>query len=739
MTNTPQRKAIDRTTSTPTVVESYPAGQLPAPGTAGRLARVTDRHAPLWMDNGSRWGPLVENTVNALGFCPISTDPTNDAAAATADTIQAALNSGANVYLPAGTYRIDKTLYFHSGQTIFGDGKGSTILTSSEPIAMFQSAVYPSYTRDVLIRDIRIDNDDTKAYANPGAIGIDFTGVSFSRIERVSMRWHEIGIRGRDSALRTWVRANSTATMLHVTATDTLYTGGENITIAYKSADGTDVRLTGKVNSVASHTDPDYPALGVTLAAGSPPLPSIPVGAMVYQTFQSSAGGGGYYNSVVDCEITSCTSGVALTNSGNNWTVLDGRFFENVRGVYVEASVGNRFRSAWEKNGVGVEFGGGGDVNTVLGGAYFENNGNLKEVWAPLHVTPPVLAAVYCHLGAVDNTIEPGLFSDGTDTVVDENNGRNTSLGAFVQSFPSMASGHSNGHNVLCNGDFAVTSQVTGIADGWNRSTNAPVSSVFDVVGQSAAVPPGARTALSWGMRKGRNDLFYLYRQVDVVPGQWYTFTGYSKVNANGDGLYRILIVPRLNYTQPEELYYSAPMPAHDYSTGFHRGSFQVPSDTTSVYLILANVNNDPSKLHNDPSCWTPDNDDVAATAWFGKFQLEPGRGIPSESHAGGLMAHVQTSGGQLVATAALPVTHSFHTVAPPSPQPSTGPVAIQNIMAPQGFSGLLVLHATGDWTTRTDGVGPGKIGTKLTMSAGSTTFGWYDTTSRTWWFSPAS
>jgi hypothetical protein len=57
----------------------------------------------------------------------------------------------------------------NSGQTIFGDGKGSTSLVSSGPIIMFQSADHPSCTRDMLIRDIRIDNDVMKATRTPAA------------------------------------------------------------------------------------------------------------------------------------------------------------------------------------------------------------------------------------------------------------------------------------------------------------------------------------------------------------------------------------------------------------------------------------------------------------------------------------------------------------------------------------------------------------------------------------------
>ncbi|WP_329048323.1 hypothetical protein OG738_38140 [Amycolatopsis sp. NBC_01488] len=507
----------------PTVVESYSTAQLPAAGTRGRLAQVTDSNARLWLDDGKRWSPLLDNVVNVLSFGAVSS------VAATTATMQAALDSRADVYLPAGAYHVDQPLRFYSGQTVFGDGKSVTQIITAEPIIVFQSADYPMYTRDVRFRDLLINNT-AQAYGVPGSIGIDFTGVSFSQIERVSMRGHEIGIRGRDTALRTWVRKKpTTATRLLVTATDTLYTGGEHVTVEYPGDNGEKTDLTGEVTSVAPHDDADYPALDVAWD-GNVTATSVPVGALVRRTLPPS-GAGGYYVSVLDCEIATCGRGISLTNSGNNWTVLDGRVAQNITGVHVEAAVGNRISSAFEKNGLGIEFGPGADANTVIDGCYFEANGNLK-FWHEQPVMPPVLGAVRCRPGAIDNTIEPGLFSNGEDTVVDEGDARNTYSGAHLQRFPSIVSGHSNGQNILFNGDFEVPSADENVADGWFRSTTAPAGTVLGIEDGSkdpATLPAGAKAAQRWVLGDGRNDLFFLYRDVAVIPGQWYTFTAQTR------------------------------------------------------------------------------------------------------------------------------------------------------------------------------------------------------------------
>ncbi|MEV4314770.1 hypothetical protein [Actinocrispum sp. NPDC049592] len=752
------------TATTPTIIESFPYGRLPAAGSAGRLARVTDTTARprLWLDDGARWSPLVDNTVNVLSFGPVSpTDP-----ATTRATLQAALDTGANVYLPAGVYPIDSTLFFHSGQTVFGDGRAGpgsgarfTEIVVPQPksttpqdpppppVIMFQSAACPEGTRDVVIRDLNINNSNTW---QPGSVGIDFTGVGYSRVERVSMRGHGTAIKGRDSALRTYVRAGSHDSWLRVTATDDLlYADGVAIAIEYRSSAGKPVVVRGTVQAVAGPDDPDYPALEVgALRSGDvspPPTPSqLPVGAKVFHDNKND----GYYNTVVECEIANCLRGVSLTNDGDAWTVLDGNFMSNICGIYVEASDANRFRSSFVLNGVGVEFGDRSGANTVLSGSKFEGNGNLDK-WTDPSVQPVVLGAVRCHKGSLRNTIESCELSDSNDYVLDETDGDNLYTGPHSTSHPTMPSGVGGGGNIVSNGDFVVESTVPGIADGWAFKGTVPTTmgfSIRSVKDHPAEVPPGTRAAQLWHMDQGVNVPFALYREIAVTPGQWYTFTARTMVDDGGDGLYTLFITTtfssgdsrykQLYYTGPlrSHNYYIRSLPGHDgYNAGLHRTSFEIPDGVDSIFLLVRNyLNHTNPEDPKDRSCLV----EAAggANAWFGKFHIEPGRGIATESRDCGVMSHVQTTGGPLTINdkAAITITHPFHAVAP-----GTGGT-LKNINPPAGFSGMIVLHATGTWNATTDGTGAGKIGTPLSMTAGKTAFGWYDTGSGTWWFTPA-
>jgi hypothetical protein len=707
--------------SSPTIVESFPTNGLPAAGAAGRLARVTDGEARLWLDDGSLWSPLVDNTVNVLSCGPVH--PTN--ATTTTATLQAALGTKANVYLPAGVYPIDETLEFHTGQTIFGDGKGRTAIVTDAPITMFRSDTCPRIARDVLFRDLKINNT---TWWNSASVGIDFTGVGFSRIERLSMRGHGAAIMGRDSMLRTYVGEKSTDTWLNVTATDNLlYAPGVAVVVRWKDIKGKLVVVKADVDDVATTGDPVYPALALRpkdAATPLPPLHTIPPGSVV---FHDDDHGGGYYNAVADCEIADCLRGISLTNDGNNWTVLDGRFGSNLCGIYVESTDGARIRSTFEHNGVGVEFGPGATTNTVLAGSYFEANGQA-EAWAKF--PGAALGAVRCRLQSNNNTIEPCLLSNSTDYVVDEaDDGNNTCSSPYLPAFPAMPSGMGGGGNILANNDFAAWTQPSGLPDGWKANIAVPARTMMSFDPETTIVPAGTTTALRWTMYKGQNTYYSIYREIAVIPGQWYTFTARTCVDDGGHGLYTLTVATKTSFSTEDELYYSHPMPTHDnYNIGMHRHAFRVPDGVRSIYVILRNVNTSKEAEHHYCEV-TKD----SATARFGKFQLEPGRGVPTESRDSGLMGHVQTGGGLLTIEAnKISVTHPFHTVAAGT---GTNGGVLMNIVPPPGFSGMIMLRATSSWTAATDGTGPGKIGTALTMTAGKTVAGWYDLGSGTWWF----
>lgn len=87
------------------IILSSTKADLPAPGTAGKLRRVTDQSCGVWMDQGSQWFSLAGEVVNVKEFGAVGGDGTNQTSAI--DTAIAAANAGGYIlFFPPGTYHI---------------------------------------------------------------------------------------------------------------------------------------------------------------------------------------------------------------------------------------------------------------------------------------------------------------------------------------------------------------------------------------------------------------------------------------------------------------------------------------------------------------------------------------------------------------------------------------------------------------------------------------------------------
>jgi hypothetical protein len=278
--------------------------------------------------------------------------------------------------------RITGTLRFYDSQTISGDAKGrsrpGTRIVVSGGIAAFRSAHHPFLTRDVLIRDLGIWNMQGTDVAHGGvsdSVAVDFTGVGFSGLQRLSVDYHEIGIIGRDTAtFSTTVRADSAGTVLKIPASYPDFAApGEQVTVNDPSAPPDVTSTVRIVKQVTDASDPNYPAF--ILSSNTPLQKTYHQNALVYPSPI-----GGYYVSVEDCEINQCRKGLWLSHAANNWTVLGGRFAGNDYGIYAEHIDGSSFQSAFEHNGAGVLFHATAECQ-VRSGSYFEGNGpdNIKD------------------------------------------------------------------------------------------------------------------------------------------------------------------------------------------------------------------------------------------------------------------------------------------------------------------------------------------------------------------------
>ena len=108
-------------------------------------------YKPLYNADAEQWGfhlnanadvldAAVGSSVNVLAFGADPTGVADSSSAINEALSQVAPNGrGKSAYLPAGTYHIRNTLALSGGQTLYGDGRGNTIITISDdfnPMAM---------------------------------------------------------------------------------------------------------------------------------------------------------------------------------------------------------------------------------------------------------------------------------------------------------------------------------------------------------------------------------------------------------------------------------------------------------------------------------------------------------------------------------------------------------------------------------------------------------------------------
>lgn len=181
------------------VVPSTTVGTLPAAGTAGHLARLTDGTAAgaLVLDNGGAWtclGQAAQQLVNIA--CPpynaVGDNSTDNLAALTA-AFAAAANK--TLYIPTGIFRTSGTVPITSPMTIFGNGGLLSELSST-------SATLPTLAiatdLPVIIRGVRFSTRGGVTKTAGGHIRIaGATGASNnsrSMLEQNSFGKHLIGL-----------------------------------------------------------------------------------------------------------------------------------------------------------------------------------------------------------------------------------------------------------------------------------------------------------------------------------------------------------------------------------------------------------------------------------------------------------------------------------------------------------------------------------------------------------------
>src|SRR6266849_6235555 len=107
-----------------TIIESFTKAGLPAPGNAGRIARVSDEPQNIWMDTGQQWFGINGDVFNVKEFGAIGDSVTDDLPAFNA-ALAAMPTAGGKLIIPNGTYKLSAP--FRINKRIILEGAGGPI------------------------------------------------------------------------------------------------------------------------------------------------------------------------------------------------------------------------------------------------------------------------------------------------------------------------------------------------------------------------------------------------------------------------------------------------------------------------------------------------------------------------------------------------------------------------------------------------------------------------------------
>lgn len=161
------------------ILDTYTKSGLPAAGTNGRLARVTDDVRGIWLDTGSVWFATNANVVNVKEFGALGNDSDDDGPEINAAIAAAIAAGGGTVYFPPGTYKTNEQILLSGSGVdlkIVGSGMDKSIIKRN-----WSGSGHALYlTRGSLLTDLTVDN----AGYGENAIGIHATTV----LERVQVQ-----------------------------------------------------------------------------------------------------------------------------------------------------------------------------------------------------------------------------------------------------------------------------------------------------------------------------------------------------------------------------------------------------------------------------------------------------------------------------------------------------------------------------------------------------------------------
>ncbi len=165
--------------------------------------------------------------VDVLQFGAIRDGITNDGPAFQKALDNVAEHGGGSVFIPAGTYFIDRTLIIHDNTEIFGEGEKTILLRGDTPTnsplyqgvlnceknvgfsgrELFSNDKYNCGNSNIFLHSFAVDGSRVKT--TPGAVTLSFSAVKNLRVEHLSLRnLPQDGIFVRNGGVNTVINNN---------------------------------------------------------------------------------------------------------------------------------------------------------------------------------------------------------------------------------------------------------------------------------------------------------------------------------------------------------------------------------------------------------------------------------------------------------------------------------------------------------------------------------------------------
>ena len=213
-------------------VESYTKAGLPAAGTAGRLARVTDDVRGVWMDNGTAWEKIVPYILTSdFGAGPAVAAATNKTAfQAAIDAADASTQYKYVLIDTAGTYQVNGLINLRNKVAISGLGIDATIIQQSGTLPTSGGTFYAqgpttsTQLSGIVIQDLTVDGNVATTLFSEYQHLIALAGVRDTILQRVKF----LGFRG-DGLYLAGLTHNDAGLLerhnLNVTVRDSIFDG----------------------------------------------------------------------------------------------------------------------------------------------------------------------------------------------------------------------------------------------------------------------------------------------------------------------------------------------------------------------------------------------------------------------------------------------------------------------------------------------------------------------------------